>query len=545
MKVNLSEFLKIDKNVNSAIATAIAKASNEALEIVFDQKEYRFDESNCTVKVIFMTNTVSEKEMPIPERKIGILIENANNVTLNGNGAKLLYNGRLTEFALLNCHNFVVKNFVVDFEIPTVFEFDIVGKGSNYIDITPNMDSPYTLENGKMKFLVDDYANGMVIQECDRKAEITKRINLLSWGKNIFSKQLGAVTLENNTFRITFLPTAITFLNVGLRYQICSPRRDACGTFLERCSNVTLSHNTYNFMHGMGILAQLCENVTIENCDFLPNYEHDRTTACFADMIHCSMCKGQVKVVNCNFDGSRDDIINVHGNHFLVKKICGKQMFLHYRHPQTYGIDAFDQGDIIEFISPASLLAIEQNEIISSEITSPRVIKVTLKNAPSIKVRSGCYLENVTRTASLYVDNIVAKNIPTRGILVTTRQPVVIKNCTFKKLFMSAVLVSDDAKGWYESGYVRDIKIENNTFDNCLDLIVDIRPETKSLCYKKPVHKNIVIKNNIVKSDNPSKFFLKNVENVVFDNNTFEGAKQFVVTKCHAKNITYVNQNNN
>ncbi|MEG1609069.1 MAG: right-handed parallel beta-helix repeat-containing protein, partial [Clostridia bacterium] len=340
---------------------------------------------------------------------------------------------------------------------------------------------------------------------------------------------------------INFAPTITMYFSEGKRYQACSSKRDASGTFMERCSDITLSGNTYHFMHGMGILAQLCNNLTVENCNFTPDYSRGRTTASFADMIHASMCKGLVKVVNCVFDGSRDDIINVHGNHFVIQKIKGNQMFVKFAHPQAYGFNAFDKGDIVEFVSPTTLLPIEQNEIVASELTSPRITKLTLKTAPSLKVKSGHCLENATNTASLYVDNIVGKNIPTRGILVTTRQSVVIKNSTFERLFMSGILMSDDAKGWYESGYVRDVTIDGNTFDNCLDLIVDIRPETKNLCCSKPVHKNILIKNNIIKSESPSKFFLKNVENVTFDHNTFEGNPNFIISKCHAKNITTIN----
>ncbi|MEG1608747.1 MAG: hypothetical protein RR348_02660, partial [Clostridia bacterium] len=201
MKLNLSDFLKKSNDVSLAISTAIESAKGEMLELVFDQSEYHFDDENCINKVIYMTNTVSEKEMPIPNRKIGILIENASNVVLNGNGARLLYKGRLSEFVLLNCHNITITNFVIDFEIPTVAEFDVVAKGATYLDILPHPDCPYTIVDDKFFFLSDNIDDHFTLQECDSATRITRRINMLSWGKSLFLKQNSAADIGNGIIR--------------------------------------------------------------------------------------------------------------------------------------------------------------------------------------------------------------------------------------------------------------------------------------------------------------------------------------------------------
>lgn len=539
MKVKLSEFLKENLSVSSALEAIVKKFDGAETEVIFDKKEYFFDNDHCENKIIYMTNTVSELEMPVPNRKIGILLENARNLTLDGNGCKLLYNGRLCEFVLQGCSNVTIKNFIVDFVVPTVAEFDVVAKTMTSIDIVPSMDSFYTFKNGVFKFDVDDFDTEFVMQECDRANGITRRVDMLCWHKSFFDKQSGTKQIDEKTFRISTSSTM--FFTVGMRYQICSAKRDGAGTFMEHCNDIVLSNNHYMFMHGMGILAQLCNNITVTDCKFTPNREKDRTTASFADMIHASMCSGVVTVKNCDFDGSRDDIINVHGNHFSIKKIKNNELLVKWMHPQTYGFNAFEKGDEIEFIIAGNLIPIGTGEVVSSELTSPRITRIVLKDAVPRRVRAGNCVENVTRTASLVVDNIEGRNIPTRGILVTTRKPVVIKNSRFIKNYMHCIHIADDAMNWYESGYVCDVQIINNTFEDCMQNTVSINPSTSNLLCGKPIHKNIVIKDNtFVQNKEVCRFFLKNVENVVIEGSKFVGNDKFILKKLHAKKVCLV-----
>ncbi len=150
----------------------------------------------------------------------------------------------------------------------------------------------------------------------------------------------------------------------------------------------------------------------------------------------------------------------------------------------------------------------------------PRTIQLELcEIAESSAIAVGAVVENATWTASLIVDNLETFNDPTRGILVTTRKPVVIKNCTFNKCYMPSIHISDDARSWYESGYCRDVLIENNVFNNCLDYAISIEPENIG---DKVVHKNIKIINNKIISENGKILTAKCAEGVIFDKNIIE-----------------------
>lgn len=72
--------------------------------------------------------------------------------------------------------------------------------------------------------------------------------------------------------------------------------------------------------------------------------------------------------------------------------------------------------------------------------------------------------ENLTYSPSLTVRGNHFESIPTRGLLVTTREPVLIEDNVFDQMEMASIYVSGDANSWYESSAVRDMTIRNNVF---------------------------------------------------------------------------------
>ena len=72
--------------------------------------------------------------------------------------------------------------------------------------------------------------------------------------------------------------------------------------------------------------------------------------------------------------------------------------------------------------------------------------------------------ENVTYAPAVTIKNSTFKNVPTRGILCTTRNEVLIEGNTFLNMSMATIFLSNDSNDWYESGPIRDMTIKNNTF---------------------------------------------------------------------------------
>lgn len=507
------------ENLSQKIFEAMKKvcASGEKV-LEWDINNLLIDK-NFISEQMYISNTASEKELPKSIRRVALKFEGLSNLTIDGKGNTILFGDRCVQIVLLQSQNVTFKNFVFDYVNPTVSEFEVLARGKNYIDVFINVDTKYIIQNGKFRFEAERNCP-MVVQECDIAGGVTHRMNLpgnyRKWNMfhNLKCQDLGG----GKIVKIRLFTKLAGHFTVGNTYQCAWVLRDGTGFFIDRCKNINIDNCRFKFMHGMGVLAQLTENINITNTDFLPNREHGRTTVAFADVMHFVNCKGAINVQNVKADGTRDDVINNHGIHFKIAKVVGNKILCKFMHSQTYGFNCFFEGDEIEFINPSSLRKVGSAKVKASKMLKPRVIEVELDNiAQNSIITKNIAVENISWTASLNVDNLETFHVPTRGILVTTRKPVVIKNCKFHKCFMPSIHISDDARSWYESGYCTNVKIENNLFDKCVDYAISIHPENFG---SKPVHKNIKITNNKFVAEKGKILTAKCVENLVFDENS-------------------------
>jgi hypothetical protein len=229
-------------------------------------------------------------------------------------------------------------------------------------------------------------------------------------------------------------------------------------------------------------------------------------------------------VNNSYLSAANDDAINVHGTYLKILKIAvPNKLLVAFMHPQTFGFNAFAPGDSIAYIHPESLLSTGENSIVSVEKVNDKQYLLTLKNNISTAVSTGDVVENTTATPQVWVHNTTLTRVPTRGLLVTTRRKVRIDHNTFGRTHMSAILINDDASGWYESGMVKDVTISNNTFNNCGEPVINIHPEN-TVNGKAPVHNNIVVTNNTFQLQGKELFAAKSTADIHFTGNTIQAA---------------------
>lgn len=180
-------------------------------------------------------------------------------------------------------------------------------------------------------------------------------------------------------------------------------------------------------------------------------------------------------------------------------------------------------GDEVEFVSKSTLLPISGATAKVTGVVGPdghggtmvagngdeadasktdlNTIIVTLDtNMPSSVSANAAAMENITYTPSVEIENNVFREMPVRGILVTTRKPVVIRNNEFDNVAGAAVYISDDVNSWYESGHDEDVLIEGNVFRRCgvnqgsYSAFIMFDPTNNGAA--EPVHKNVKIKDN-------------------------------------------------
>ncbi len=85
---------------------------------------------------------------------------------------------------------------------------------------------------------------------------------------------------------------------------------------------------------------------------------------------------------------------------------------------------------------------------------------------------------------------------------MTTPRKVVIADNTYYKTGMNAILIEGDAEGWYESGPVNDVLIQNNIFIGCAysggpeNAVIALHPSNTVVDAERPVHRNVRIIGN-------------------------------------------------
>lgn len=320
-----------------------------------------------------------------------------------------------------------------------------------------------------------------------------------------------------------------------------------------------------HYLSGFGWLTQMCKNVEFKGVDFLPRYGSGKYTTSNADQLHVAGCGGYFKVTDCNFSMSHDDPINVHGSYMRVEEVIdNKTLKLRYINGQQGGFRQFHPGDEVLFYSRTYLeppagekedspyvveSSVAPGEEYNGEKLDMRTEVVTFKEAfdeetlNDLKIKvtrsdssvEGLYVaENVTYTPAVTISGNHMKSIPTRGILCTTRQPVIIEDNVFDNMAMANIYLSNDADYWYESGPIRNMIIRNNKFyirstgqaewgdvsgifvDPVVLSNVSGAPPAKG---DIPVHRNITIEGNEFHMGNDNVVTAKEVDGLKIINN--------------------------
>lgn len=520
----------------------IGKGSKEnPITVKFARGKYNFYPEKAYKKTFHISNT---NDAPDSLKTVAFYFLEAENVQIKGHGADIIFRGKTIEMGIDNSKNISIQNLSFDYHRPTVSEFKVVKTTAHFADIEIHPDSKYKIVDSTLTWVGEGWEHKPhpLWQEFNTETETVAR-KYMPYKKLLFSET------EKNKVRIYF-DKNLGFAK-GFIYQNRNTFRDYAAFFMNRSKNIRWTNVKIHFMHGMGIVSQYCENITFDSLSVKPKENSGRTCAAWADILHFSGCKGDIVIQNSFLSAANDDAINVHGTHLrIVETLSDKKIKVRFMHPQTYGFKAFQAGDSIEFIRNSSLLPYSKNKVITAKMLNKKEMELVLEQTVPKNIQPKDVLENTTWTPNVIITNTKIMHIPTRGILVTTRGKVRIENNEFLKTTASAILISDDADSWFESGYVMDIVIKNNTFIECGEPVINIHPENKEMEEGAFVHRNIHITDNLFKTKKEKVLSVKSTDRLQFSSNVIEVNKTVLIDdllffkKC--KNIEiYKNKINN
>lgn len=454
-------------------------------------------------------------DAPREPKAMAIRLLEAKNVRLEGKpgATDIMLEGKAIFLCMERAENITLNGLGFDYVHPTMGEFLVTEVDGNTMKATIPDGTLYTVKDGALTWhgpgwefrmggysKVFDPASGTFRGGFDPAKAVIKE---LSPGKISITFREGAPAMQ-----------------AGQSYQNRNTRRDCCGFFQYRSKNIIWNNCHIYYMHGMGVVSQFSENLMFNNLKIAPRARSLRTNSSWADNLHFSGCRGRIIVKDSVLGSSHDDAINVHGTHLrIIGQPAPNKLTVRFMHPQTFGFDAFAVGDRIDYVSYKTLVPYAANTISGIKQLNDRETELTLRQPNPANIQPNDVVENTTWTPSVHVSNTVCRHIPTRGFLLTTRQPVLIEGCRFEKTGMPAILVEDDASGWYESGVVRNMTISRNTFIQCGEAVIQIVPHAPHP--EGNVHQNIVISGNTFDLKNGTAIRTRYTGNVKAEKNTF------------------------
>ncbi len=468
-EINVADFgAKPDgSDCTPAVLKAIAKAKSAGGgTIVFGAGTYCF--GGDFAPDMFVSNSNNDSGI----RRVVFPLVDCQNITIDGRGAKFIFDGRINPFVVKNSKNIFFKNFSCDLARSGHSEAEIIEAQKDALIVKIDEKRfPYELKNGMLIFvgnknslttsqLPNNYYRHVAMLEFDPK---TRAVAYNARDYFLWRAQTArADKLPDGNIKIHYKGIVGTKGNIivfGLG------ERPHPMFAIDASTNVSLNSITVFDAIGMGLIAQNSRDIFLEKYNVEAG--EGRIVSCAADATHFVSCEGKIVLNNCSFAGQMDDATNIHGIYERVKNVENPTTLItELVHNQQYSVNTFKAGDEIEFVDRMSMKTKAKAKIKSVEILNNQFKRVVL-DAP---VPEGCgALDSVAKIRD-YPEIIITNNKiwrnRARGMLLNCRGKTRVENNYFSSSG-AALYFEGDARYWFEQGGVRDCVIRNNVFENC------------------------------------------------------------------------------
>ena len=537
---NFSDFMDNSDTADEAFQRLVAKLAKTApdtpIYINFDRRRYDFYEAKSTSRPCFVSN-----HEQTGTKHIAMCLENRANLVLDGNGAEFIFHGTVIPLALLNTENCQLKNFSIDYQYPQLHQLVIENVNTKRNEFTVKIDPPedYFIKNNNQLFF--QHENNP--QHPMRYLMTFNADGRLGWNlpDRCFNPEL-ITPLPEHRLKLS------NWFHPGQAGDILVLRpngRPTPGIFLHHCRDTRLENVTIHYAFGMGLLAQLCENIHLNQ--FQVRRSHRTSPRYFttqADATHFSGCKGKIVSENGFYESMADDAINVHGTYLQIQRqIDSHSVVASYMHNESYGFDWGEPGDEVRLIRAKNMeylpeiLPISQIFPIDAATgCGAKQFKILFSTPlPRLPDNEKYGLENFTWMPSVEFRCNVIRHNRARGALFSTVKPIICENNLFDHTHGSAILLCGDCNGWFESSSCGDVVIRGNHFVNALTANYQFTEGVISICPAIPdltththyFHRNIEINNNEFDIFDAQLLYAKSTENLRFANNVIRKNQDF------------------
>ena len=508
-------------------------APGDKVVLKLERGTYHFHADDAPAYEFYISN--HDQDQP---KRTAILLNGWQQLTLEGNGADLVFHGRLIPLVLSGNTDLTVRNLSIDFANPQIAQVQVV-KNSREEGITFEV-APWVNYRIGANGRFETYGEGWTAQPAAGMAfeRDTRHIvyNTADLGINTQGVQdLGGRQLLAPHWKDSRLvPGTVVTMRTW--------QRPCPGIFMRNSLRTTLHNVRVHYAEGMGLIAQRCTDITLNKFGVcLRGADDARYFTTQADATHFSQCRGKIISDYGLYEGMMDDAINIHGIYLKVReRIDSHTLRCRYEHGQTWGFDWGDVGDEVTFVKSQSMeysafrthiSRIEPADKPTFHGCRELIVTCSDELPAEINANEDWGIENLTWTPEVEFKGNIVRNNRARGALFSSSRRTVCKNNLFDHTSGTAILLCGDCNGWYESGAVRDLLIEGNTFVNALtslyqftNAVISIYPEIPQL--KDTAHyfhgqgpRSIVIRRNNFDTFDAPLLYAKSVDGLVFKRN--------------------------
>ena len=475
-------------------------------------------------------------------KRIVFDLKDISDLTIDGQGAQLMFHGFLSPFVLEGSQNIKFENFSIDYSRTFHTEAIILGYDAEGMDVEILKNFPFKVHRGTLLFTDGKKQNGELTTVS--KSETFGSSHMLEYDTQ---KRETAYMVKDFYFSdINGFPAKLLG---GSKVRICVPglsgtigntmvfgpnHRKHPGFVLSDSRNINFYNVTINHAGGMGILGQRSHNITIDACKVTPS--NGRMISVTADATHFVNCTGKISLTNNLFENQKDDATNIHGIYVqVIEKNAQDKVIVQLKHQQQHGFDFMRPGMELELVHGKSMITFDTAIVKSVNRINKEVTEVTFdKNLPA-NLEIGDVIAEIRDYPEIIIAKNIVRNNRARGMLLNCRGKTVVENNTFHTPG-AAILFEGDSFQWFEQGGVRNCVIRNNIFENCLfgvwgKAIIDVRAGILEDKETSRYNRNILIEDNIFRIyDDLTLLNAFCVDGLIWRNNTIEKTESYPKT---------------
>ena len=497
----------VEGNATPAVRAAVERL-RDGDTLRFAKGEYHFFEEGA--KDHFLASVGSSTGM----KKVVMHLEGKRNVTVDGNGASFVFHGDTFPFVVERCSGVKIGNFTSRvFRLPLV-EFVITEKNDEgFLCRFADGSAPYETKDGEIFFDMDEGRTDSREREISVHALRYCHIQYITTPKCKRNK---------DTLASTFYPVAAEDRgggNVFFRYVKDAHPKNAgkcsyplneplclllgCGrsrsvmAFVD-CRDVEIADVAVRSGVAMGIVAEMCENIKIVRYSVRP--DEGRHVSLTADAIFLVDTKGNIEIADSEVCWGLDDVMNIHGNYTILRKVEGPRAEVGIPRFNYTGYFPYRVGETVEFSRGKGPGKQILGRATVTEFPKPgrdaeRAAIVFDRDIPAEWI--GCDVANVSHVPKVWIhDNhfhdFMHNRLSAFADVVFERNRLRNGNCA---------ILHDDLTGyWGECGPIHDLIARDN---DCEDM------RGPSFAFHVPFTGRAVLENNRLKgrgADHPYHF---------------------------------------